>query len=146
MESILDFLVFIIPILTIVPESGSISLQVLHYDYTISVIGLSLVASLYFSLYFLVKHTLIGYPREELNRAIYLCLEKPARYKTYAARWFKVSLLLLTIFASLLSFAKNQVFLENIKQEQIARTLEDRRHLDLHKRVEKIESALRKEK
>lgn len=140
MERILDFLVFIIPILTIVPESGSISLQVLHYEHTISLIGLSLVASLYFSIYFLLKHTLIGYPSEELNRAVYFCLKKPVRYKTYADRWFKVSLLSLTLFASLLSFAKHQIFLENIKQDQIARTLKDRRHLDLQKGVEKVES------
>lgn len=148
MERILDFLVLIIPTLTLHQSSGSFAVDALQYKHTINLIGLLLATTSYFSIFYLYKHAAYMYPANEIGRALYFSGKKPERYKVYGLIWLSVLCLSITITHNLYTSGKNQVLLENRKQAQVAQTIKDRRLLEqqakINLRLTELEKALAK--
>lgn len=142
MKPILDFLIFFIPAFALHGASGTVSNSLLSYGYTISFISLALVSSCSFSFMYLIKHYFGLYPPEEINRATYWQKEKPARFKLYSAVWFKVTCIIITIYACLLHFSKNDVLTENYQQFQMTQNQNKALIKEHNRRLTSLESTL----
>ena len=91
---------------------------------------------------YLIKHYFGLYSPEEMNRATYWHKEKPTRFKSYSAVWFKATCTIITVYACLLHFSKSQVLTENYELYQMAQNQNKALIKEHNKRLANIESAL----